>query len=227
MAAANTAAVTGVTGSKKNTAITIARPTYSPVSRYFFVWRPPRMPAGVGAEDVEEPDQCEGEHSHLGGLTLVRKVRRQVRGDEHDLESAYEETEGEQPEAAVARCVSDCLGHGLLARAGNGARAPLHQRGRKRHHHRPERGHEQERRHPTETAISVCPTGNIMNCPKEPAAPVMPSAALRFSGFTARPITPYTTLKVVPESPRPMSSRALPASANPLLEAAIMTSPST
>ena len=75
--------------------------------------------------------------------------------------------------------------------------------------------------------ISVCPTGTIMNCPKEPAAPVMPSAALRFSGFTARPITPYTTLKVVPESPRPMSSPALPASASPLVEAAIRTSPST
>ena len=56
--------------------------------------------------------------------------------------------------------------------------------------------------------ISPCPTGSTANWPKLPPAEAMPSARLRFSGAAMRPITPSTTLKVVPDRPIPISRPA-------------------
>ena len=58
-------------------------------------------------------------------------------------------------------------------------------------------------------AIRKPSTGTIRNWPNDPAAAVMPIAQLRRSGAMLRPITPYTTAKVVPACAMPINTPAL------------------
>ena len=74
--------------------------------------------------------------------------------------------------------------------------------------------------------ISIWPNGSMTNWPSEPAAPAMPSAALRFSGGNARPTTPKTMLKPLHDSASPIMTPALRLKSAPLDGLAIQTSPS-
>ncbi len=66
----------------------------------------------------------------------------------------------------------------------------------------------------------------MTNWPKDPAAAEMPSAMLRFSGGKRRPSTPETTLKVTPDSPRPISPPAVNTNSQGAVTADISAMPS-
>ena len=76
-------------------------------------------------------------------------------------------------------------------------------------------------------SMALSAPGNMANWPSEPTAMAIPMAMLRRSGSVERTTAPKTTGMVVPESPRPMMSPAETASAVPVCDQAINTSPPT
>ena len=110
------------------------RPAEVEEREHVFLAVPVAEPAGgEGADNVAEPDHGDRRRPQHGSKPRVRQERRQVGGNEIDVEAADEEAAAEQPEAAVCAGLDQRLAQRLSAAFGRHVAAAHPDEAR--HHH--------------------------------------------------------------------------------------------